>query len=244
MKKAVYFICYLLAVLVGICLLIFNHEASATDQNTLHYVFIALGVVFILPGIFILLGSMHQKKDENGNIIQKPIASTITGIISLVWGVLILIMPSGIFGSLNITLGISLIIISLAQIVWIAKGKEKNSTPFWLFIIPVLVIAAGVAVLVLKKDFQDPGKEMEIGCIISGIVLLFWGMNGFLSLPNRTKTMADIEEEKKKLEHDTKKVIESEKKEVKSETDKAAQTEKRLSSSEKVDSVHESSSTK
>ena len=244
MKKAVYFICYLLAVLVGICLLIFNHEASSTDQNTLHYVFIALGVVFILPGIFILLGSMHQKKDENGNIIQKPIASTITGIISLVWGVLILIMPSGIFGNLNITLGISLIIISLAQIVWIAKGKEKNSTPFWLFIIPILVIASGVTVILLKKDFQDPGKEMEIGCIISGIVLLFWGMNGFLSLPNRTKTIADLEEDKKKLDHDTKKVLESEKKAEKKETEKISQSEKLATSAEKKESTQTISSTK
>lgn len=244
MKKAVYFICYLLAILVGICLLIFNHEASATDQTTLHYVFIALGVVFILPGIFILLASMHQKKDENGNIIRKPIASTITGIISLVWGVLILIMPSGIFGSLNITLGISLIIISLAQIVWIAKGKTKNSTPFWLFIIPILVIAAGVAVILLKKDFQDPGKEMEIGCIISGIVLLFWGMNGFMSLPNRTKTVADIEADKKKLEHDTKKVLESEKRDDKNATEKISQSEKHNSSSEKKDSAQDISSAK
>lgn len=206
MKKIIYTICYVLAFAVGIMLLILNHQASAADHSFLVNIMIGIGVVFVIPGISLLIANLIPKKDAEGEKQAPPVASTITGIIALVWGILILIMPKGMFGNLNITLGISIIILAIAQVIWIYKAKEKNGAPLWLYIIPVLVAAAGVAILLLKKDYQTPGRELETGCIFSGIVLMFWAANGFLSLPRRKKTEADIEADEKKLEHDQKKL--------------------------------------
>lgn len=206
MKKAIYSICYVLAFCVGIMLLILNHQASSADHSILVNVMIGIGVVFVIPGISLLIANLIPKKEVEGMKKPNTTASTITGIIALVWGILILIMPSGMFGNLNITLGISIIILAIAQVIWIAKGKEINGAPLWLYIIPILVAAAGVAILLLKKDYQNPGRELEKGCIFAGIVLLFWAVNGFLSLPRRKKTEADIKADEKKLEHDQKKL--------------------------------------
>lgn len=188
MKRMIYFLCYLLALCVGIVLLIFNHEAINTENTTLHNIFIGVGVVFILPGISILIANLRTKRDENGNIIKTSWPSNLTGLIALIWGILTLIMPNGIFGNLNITLGISLVIISIAQIVWIIRERKTNDTPFWIYIIPLIVIGVGGWIIFMKKDFQSPGKEIQLGCVITGILLLFWGINGFLSLSRRIKT--------------------------------------------------------
>lgn len=230
MKKAIYFICYVIAILVGMCMLIFNHDANIADNKTLHYVFMGLGIIFILPGLFILLATLRPKRDENGAIIARSIPSTVTGIISMVWGVLLLVMPYGIFGSLNVSLGVSLIIVGVAQIIWIGKESSQNGSPFWLYIIPILTVAAGVGVLILKKDYQDPGAEMQTGCIISGITILLWGINGFLSLPRRIKTEKDIESDKKRLESDEAKVSKEESKKSKAiEESKEADSNKETS---------------
>ncbi len=185
MKRAIYFICYLLAFCIGILLLILNRQASSTDSagHVLFIdIFIGLGVAFIIPGISILFINLFSRKKKGTD--KEPVSwtSTLTGIISLIWGVLILIMPGGMFGNMNITLGVSTIILAGAQMSWIYKGKQNNRTPLWLYIIPVIVGIAGVVVLMLRKDYQNPGKELEIGYIITGISLLFWGINGLLSL--------------------------------------------------------------
>lgn len=206
MKKVIYFISYVLAFCVGILLLILNHHASSADCALLHNIFIGIGVVFVIPGLSLLLANLKPKRNMETDQKTGFIFSSLTGIIALIWGILILIMPSGMFGNLNITLGVSIVILAIAQTIWIARGKDINGAPFWLYIIPVLVAAAGIAILLIKKDYQNPGNELEAGCIFSGIVLLFWAVNGFLSLPRRKKTEEDIAADEKKLKKDKEKL--------------------------------------
>ncbi|MDE7437219.1 MAG: DUF308 domain-containing protein [Muribaculaceae bacterium] len=210
MRKVIYAIVYLAALIIGSVLLIFNHQAVENTQPTLHPVMIAAGIIFVIPGLYLLIASLIPHKDANGVVISRPWISTVMGIIALIWGVLILIMPGGLLGYLNITLGVSLIIAGLAQITWIIKGRKANGAPIWLYIIPLLVIAAGVWVLLLKTDYQNPGREIIQGCIISGIALVVWAINGFGSLPRRKKTLKDIEKETKRLEKEQHKAMKEE----------------------------------
>lgn len=210
MRKVIYAIVYLAALIIGSVLLIFNHQAVENAQPTLHPVIIAAGIIFVIPGLYLLIASLIPHKDSNGVIISRPWISTVMGIIALVWGVLILCMPGGFLGYFNITLGVSLILAGLAQITWIVKGRKVNGAPVWLYLIPLLTIAAGVWVLLLKKDYQDPGREIINGCIIAGITLIIWAINGFGSLPRRKKTLKDIEKETRRLAKEQKKVVRDE----------------------------------
>lgn len=215
MRKIIYALAYLIALVAGICLLVFNHQAVEESQPVLKYVMMGVGIVFIIPGLFFLIASLRPHRDANGVIVSRPWFSTGTAIISLVWGVLLLCMPSGLLGNLNISLGVSLIIVSLAQIVWIVKGRRVNGAPAWLYIIPLATIAAGVWVMLLETDYQDPGKEHTIGSIISGAAFILWGINGFLSLPRRKKTAADIEKEARRLAKEQERAAKEEAKEAK-----------------------------
>lgn len=183
MRKLIYFITYLAALALGVTLLIFNHQALEDERPVLHIAMIAAGVIFVVPGIVLLLASLRGGSAKGGN--RRPMLSTILGVASLVWGVLILVMPDGLLGRLNITLGVSLFIAAFAQIVWIVRGRRANGAPVWIYLLPLAVAVAGVAVIMLPIDWENPGAESRTGCIVSGIAFTLWAINGFLSLSRR-----------------------------------------------------------
>lgn len=129
MRKIIYALVYLIALVAGVCLLVFNHQAMEETRPVLRYVIMGAGVAFVIPGICFLIASLRPRRDSNGVVVSRPWFSTIMGVIALVWGILLLCMPSGFLGNLNISLGVSLIIVSLAQIVWIVKGRRINGAP-------------------------------------------------------------------------------------------------------------------
>lgn len=183
MRKLIYFITYLAALALGVTLLIFNHQTLEDERPVLHIAMIAAGVIFVVPGIVLLLASLRGGSAKGGN--RRPVLSTILGVASLVWGVLILVMPDGLLGRLNITLGVSLFIAAFAQIVWIVRGRRANGAPVWIYLLPLAVAVAGVAVIMLPTDWENPGAESRTGCIVSGIAFTLWAINGFLSLSRR-----------------------------------------------------------
>lgn len=183
MRKLIYFITYLAALALGVTLLIFNHQTLEDERPVLHIAMIAAGVIFVVPGIVLLLASLRAGSAKGGN--RRPVLSTILGVASLVWGVLILVMPDGLLGRLNITLGVSLFIAAFAQIVWIVRGRRANGAPLWIYLLPLAVAVAGVAVIMLPTDWENPGAESRTGCIVSGIAFTLWAINGFLSLSRR-----------------------------------------------------------
>ncbi|MDE6339112.1 MAG: DUF308 domain-containing protein [Muribaculaceae bacterium] len=215
MRKVIYAIVYLAALIIGAVLLIFNHQVVENTQPMLHPVIIAAGIIFVIPGLCLLIASLIPHKDSNGVVISRPWISTVMGIIALIWGVLILIMPGGLLGYFNITLGVSVILAGIAQITWIIKGRKTNGAPIWLYLIPLLTIAAGVWIIILKQDYQNPGRELIQGCIIAGVTLIVWAINGFGSLPRRKKTLKDIEKETRRLAEEQKKVVKDQAEEAK-----------------------------
>lgn len=187
MRKFVYALSYVAAVVFGILLLIFNHQAMVPDDRILRSVILGAGILFIIPGLLLLIASLKPKKNENGEIVAKPWYPTAIAITSLIWGLMMICMPKGFIGNLNITLGVSLIIVSLAQLLWIIRDRKINGAPFWLYIIPCVMICVGIIVILIPHDFQNPGQDMATGCIISGIAYVLWAANGFMALPKRIK---------------------------------------------------------
>lgn len=189
MRRFLYFLVYLATAVAGIVLLIFNSQAAQEVRPVLHPLAIGTGVIFVIPGIYFLISSMRPKRDAAGFIISRPILSTAMGVVSLIWGILILCMPNGVFGSFNITLGVSIIIAGLTQLKWIITNRHRNSTSVWGYIIPILAVAIGVFLLLIQTDFQNPKQDLIVGCIISGITLIACAVNGFFSLRRRTEKL-------------------------------------------------------
>lgn len=215
MRKVIYAIAYICAIAIGLGMLIFNQQVIEDTQPVIRPVIIAAGILFVIPGVYFLLSSLRTKRDVNGNPESRPWFSTITGAIALIWGIILLCFPSGFLNNMNISFGVSLIIVAIAQVVWIIQGIRTNGAPAWLYIIPIIVIAAGVFVIIMPRDYQNPGVETVKGCIITGAALILWAINGFMSLPRRRKTSADLEKESRKLAKEQEKVAKNEEKEAK-----------------------------
>lgn len=254
MKKVIYFICYVIATLIGVSLLIFNYETLDRDQSMLRYTMVAAGVIFIIPAIIQLISSLIPKKDEHGNILPKKWYTTVVAILALLWGIYILLFPLGYNNEFNYTLGISLILIGFAQAAWIIRTSEST---FLRFIVPVVAVVLGVLIFTIFNHTPDAGKSAQIGAILSGIMIVIWGINGFLSLRSKrvvaaADKAAHIErknvKEERKAEKEARKEAEKEAKEASEYSSETAETHSaepsadvNISESEKTDKSEETS---
>lgn len=197
MRKIIYIFTYVVALVIGVLLLIFNYEMFQSTTKIVRGVMIATGIIFIIPGITRLFASMFTRHDKMGNEIKAPWYTTTVALLALIWGILIICMPTGVFGNFNITLGISLLIAGIAQIVWMAK---ESQTTVQRLIIPVLTMTAGVIDFTLLDNNPDAGHSAQYATILSGIMIVIWAINGFYSLRSKQIVAAEksaVKEEKK-----------------------------------------------
>lgn len=185
MKKATYFIVYTATLVIGVLLLIFSQEPmTRTDPVSLHTVVIASGIVYIAIGIISFLFSLRKKETPEGIIKTRPWYLTAMSIAAIFWGILIVVMSRPMTTTLAITLGISLIIASFAQVIWIAGTTHTSGVSGWWYIIPFCALGAGIIDITLVNDYANTGKSSSVACILSGILLLCYSLNGFISLKN------------------------------------------------------------
>ena len=185
MKKATYFIVYTATLVIGVLLLIFSQEPmTRTDPVSLRTVVIASGIVYIAIGIISFLFSLRKKETPEGVIKTRPWYLTAMSIAAIFWGILIIVMSRPMTTTLAVTLGISLIIASFAQVIWIAGTTHTSGVSGWWYIIPFCVLGAGITDITLVNDYANAGKSSSVACILSGILLLCYSLNGFISLKN------------------------------------------------------------
>lgn len=76
MRKIIYALVYLIALVAGVCLLVFNHQAMEETRPVLRYVIMGAGVAFVIPGICFLIASLRPRRDSNGVVVSRPWFST------------------------------------------------------------------------------------------------------------------------------------------------------------------------
>ncbi|MDE7412716.1 MAG: hypothetical protein K2N05_02855 [Muribaculaceae bacterium] len=225
MKKILFFFCYLLGALIGAMLLIFNAETLDRDPTILNYTMIAAGVIFLIPALFQLISSLSPKKDEFGNILPRKWYATIVAILALLWGIYILIMPMGYKETLSVTLGVSLVLVGIAQAIWIVRTSESTILRF---IIPILTVAIGLGICIFVNHDMDNGKGNQISAIIAGVTLVVWAVNGFMSL--RSKRVVAAADKAAKVERKAEKEERKELKHASAQKVAEAETEKKSKS--------------
>lgn len=198
MRKTIYFLAYLAAFIIGVLLLIFNYQTVDDDSTILKYTICAIGIIFVVPAVFVLLSLLRPKRDEKGEIVRKAWYVPVITVITLIWGIIIICMPKGFLGNLNITLGVTLIIAGLVQVAWLARMRRDAGASMWRQLVPVLMVAGGVAVLILIGAMTDPLQRHSLGCIVSGILLIIYAVNGIASLKNRLPVVKDAGKESEK----------------------------------------------
>lgn len=183
MKKTSSLIAYLAALVIGIILLSLHEQV-----NLLLGVVIAIGVLITIPSFIMLISCFIGKKDEYGNRNFPGWYTVVVAIAGLVLGVWMLCMPQTFESWMVYTLGVVLVLVGAAQLVFIySASKPFGANPWW-YCVPILVLAGGFILI-----FLGPEGTNVWATITTGILLIVYAANGLASLGREHK----VEKERK-----------------------------------------------
>ena len=184
MKKQSSFITYISALVIGILLLCFHEQAGLFTG-----IVIAMGVLITIPSAIMLISSFITKPNPDG-VRQFPAWSTIVvACAGLVLGIWMLVMPHFFVGVTVYTLGVVLILVGIAQIVYVAgASKPYGGAMVWWYAVPILVIAGGFIIC-----FLGPNILNNAATIVTGILLIVYAVNGVGSLGREAKEQKEFE---------------------------------------------------
>lgn len=123
----------LCAMIIGILLVVWPGEA-------VNYLVMTIGVLFMLPGLMGLVTAFTRKEVRTTALPVIALGSTLLGM----W---LIIMPGFFVGILMYVLGVLLVLAGLSQLSNLIVVRSELNVPWGLFVIPVLVLAAGLVVL-------------------------------------------------------------------------------------------------
>jgi uncharacterized membrane protein HdeD (DUF308 family) len=150
------------AILLGMMLILWSKYAIL-------YLVVAIGILFIIPGLITLITYFvydHAKRPG--------IPSLLAGIGSLLFGVVLVVVPQFFISVLMYLLGIILLLGSIEQIVTLTRAKKRVPVPVGFYIVPSLVLIAGILVLF------NPFKTAETLFILIGVTCLVYGIMEFI----------------------------------------------------------------
>ncbi|MDR0232494.1 MAG: DUF308 domain-containing protein [Dysgonamonadaceae bacterium] len=138
-------------------------------QSAILYVVITIGILFIIPGLLLLVSYFTSNKAKRPNM---PLL--LAGIGSLLFGAILVAAPHFFVNILMLLLGIILLLGGIEQIVVLIRARKKKTVSIVLYIVPLLILVAGVLVLL------NPFKTAETLFILIGITCLVYGIMEFI----------------------------------------------------------------
>ena len=182
MKSRNQLLTYLFAIAGGVLLLIFN-----SDPRLYGTIVITIGVLFLVASGYQLIQAFvpARGKKENGAVRVAVLLPAVAGVI---FGLLLVCMPNFFVQFLVFTFAIMLFILGLLQLISICSRMKTLGLSAWLLTVPILTIVAGVVCLLLNR--QEFHGAMTV---ISGIVLVIYGINGFVGYVRARKNAVVIE---------------------------------------------------
>lgn len=185
MKKQASLITYVAALVIGIILL------ALKEVNLLHGVVIAMGVVITVPSALLLIGTFTGKKDAAGVRVYPAWYTVVVAIAGLVLGIWMLCMPS-FFSAITVyTLGVGLILVGIAQIIFIMNASGSFGVNIWWYCIPILTVTGGLIICFIGQDGVNTWAR-----ITTGIILIVYAFNGVAAFGRESKQRKELEAER------------------------------------------------
>lgn len=153
----------------GLLLLIFSGETALFST-----IVIILGILFIIPCVIGFIISVFPPRDSNG-VRQFNWFTAFSSALGLVFGICLVAVPEFFATAIIYTFGALLILAGLVGIAYLVNAREGAGSSGILYIIPSLIIIAGIVIIVLGR----PHILDRIAAIVTGASLLLFSLNGF-----------------------------------------------------------------
>ena len=133
--------------------------------ETINYLVIIIGILFLLPGLISIPGYFLRNKQTSGT--RFPIESVGSSLL----GLALIIVPDFFVGALMYILAAILILAGFFQIRELFIVRKQVAIPFIFYLIPVLVLLVGVAILF------NPFSLPKTTFIIVGIACVIYALS-------------------------------------------------------------------
>lgn len=173
--------------LSSICALIIGVLLVVWPDVAVRYLVITIGVLFMLPGLIGIFGyfATAKRREEAGIRATLPVSA----IGSVLLGFWLMIMPDFFITILMYVLGALLVLGGLSQLFNFISVRNITRVPFIMYMIPVLVLLAGIIVLV------NPFQAAAVPFIILGISSIVYALTDLFRLIRYKKKVLDKEVE-------------------------------------------------
>lgn len=152
-----------------ICALVIGILLVVWPEAAVFYLVIAIGVLFLVPGVMSNVGYLTKGREQ---VMSFPLA----GLGSLLFGLWLIVMPGFFVGILMYVLGAVLLLAGISQIVEFVSARSWTVVPVGFYIIPVLLLLAGILVLF------NPFAAAAIPLIILGVSSIVYALSELLNL--------------------------------------------------------------
>lgn len=154
----------------AICILLLGILLVAYPAKTTELLVVAVGFAFLVPSLVYLIAyisAMRSKKNNpNGYTPRYPIMET--G--SLLFGLVLILMPTFFITILMYVLGALLVLFACNQIVNLISIRRFAKLSFGFYIIPLLILITGVLFLIDPVQIaSSPFMILGICCIVSAL---------------------------------------------------------------------------
>lgn len=168
------------AIIVGVVgiLMIVLHKRI----ELLNWISIAVGLMFVLPSLYVLCTSLGSKQKLPGGIAFVSIGGVILGL-------LMCIFPSAFSGLFVYVFAALLAAFGIYQIVDLASWNKVVRLPLYFYIVPILMIAAGI--VILCTNIRDINTVVVL---ITGISLIAFSVNSIYEYLSTRSASQKVEE--------------------------------------------------
>lgn len=151
------------AVLLGVALILWPDYAVT-------YLVIAIGVLFIIPGVLSLLAYLTRNKEEKTTSVFP-----IEGAGSILFGLWLVIMPQFFVNILMYILGALLVFAGVQQIVVLLKARRWSIVGWGFYVIPVLLFLTGILIITY------PMGTATTTFVVFGVASIIYGLEELLN---------------------------------------------------------------
>ncbi len=187
----------------AICAIIVGALLIKYPDDSVTWLTVAIGVLFLLSGIIALIAYINAKKhageytitDQEGNIITggQP-TFPIVGAGSIILGLILALTPGVFIHGLMYILGAIMILGGISQLMALVSACRLGSIPFSFWIAPSLVLVTGLFV-VLK-----PMETAEMPLLILGWCSLVYGVTEIINSLKIRSIRKQAERQRKEME--------------------------------------------
>lgn len=174
-----------MAMLRGIAALLIGILLVFWSQNAVMYLIMAVGCLFLIPGLLSLLAYFRQTSPEGNRSFGW---SQVLGIGSILFGLCLIVSPVFFEKSLMYALGIILSYAGLSEIIQLTVARQWTRVPVGFYVTPVLVMLVGIFILF------NPIESANVPFIILGIGCMVYGLSDMVNVIKFRRRNSEVEE--------------------------------------------------